>query len=1389
MMRKKLIVIVLSALLLLNTIQFITKVESGTNFEYYGYIHKINATTTTELSNYNISLTIGPTEIYLTTDSYGFYYTTCSQSLPHTVNYTVEWTDADLGTTTTGYYEFVQTVPVDRRIDPTFIVNNNLWEWFNDPIPPSYSASPHSDIKVVDIRFSNDNPNERDNITIYADIKNRGESGIVGSNITVSFYNDTEFIQNGTIAGLDENETKNTSVSWNNLAAGYHTITVKVDLSNVYLEMREQWNNNRTEDIDVWRWISGDWNITSSENYSDIPYVVDGDLNIKSGANSTLDNCKLKIKSSYDGEHKIEVMSGGYLNLSDSSVTPYNITFPYNFDVYGSMKISGSHIGFLSGNLSTGVGGVKIYSDNVSILDSLIHDSKSSGLYIFNVDPLVENSNIISNAGNGIYLDGSDATLKNIQLFGNYNYGILFNNSNSKLDKAYVHSFKSSLYLRGASNTTITNSTFAGNNNSTVNLTEDSHAIFINTSLNSGKIGFEDNLSSIIIGWYLDIQAIDSGSPLNNASIQVRDIYGNLIANTTTDSGGIVKWITAFDVEHNSTNRTYFSPYTIDLSYQSANTSRMIWMDHSKTINVTSNENETWSTVFIKLETESVVRPNLLNFTTDFPSGNFTTLDCENDRYLSSFDNITITYSSIVSYIENKSGVPLLLNGSGIILASMKHKDVGNLSSYNGVEKVEEFNRTDMYPDTSFNLTNLKNKIETINSTYYSFNTTDVINVTYLNITSSIENLTAIAEGLEDIPISNSTTNISLLHSDFESYLDSIQDYMDNMNTSTQYLTVCGMAVTKVNLDALYKYMGLSTFEMHSIRGGIREVQDGLESLTLNTMTMDETMGPLDYGNYNGVPFSMTYHYRGFSEELWEFDIKQMISMGMNWVRMDVEYDHLDYVNKIPKQKLDDFIHTIDDVNEEYDIDFKIFMVLKPVNEITKSNADQAKNRIINMIDVINDYQLSEDETYFRDMVYAYQIMNEPPKKTWTEVTTIEKDTAPFFYIVILSYTTEKWMETVVDAAKNKIQSDGMSHYITVNLAYPRGSLFLYRPFGTIYANLGDLVTIPSNILDPVLNTIGNPGIDTIGVWFEPFWGPLASHVDFLGVDIYPEDMIFSNYIKEDPGLLEAFVKTLLSATADVKDFWICETPAIDLKWMKLGYARPTPEDIYNYIKWEVDSGAKAISLYQYRDSGGSDLIGEEWAYGLFHKDSKEGHVEYIEEIRIAAYEFGDPFVSNMDQVQATRTGSIYIGGYNRFYQTFTSGKSGSTKYIDLYITIPPNARMYLWLEAYYPGPDDKIDLGYSVYWHTGADYLNGWVKFEFGNTYFPTGTKFKMIGHADDIEDEVQPPFLPEIEIFVGDSTPDPGGPYPNGELGTLRGNKPTPMPNLDATFRTFVE
>jgi hypothetical protein len=1312
-MIRKILTSILCILMLLTTVSIVPEVTTAptVHVEYYGYIHDFNSTKgPDESTSQNITLTViwvDPelgTEIYnLTSDSYGFYHKGLDISPlwgTYIINYTIEKNFPSKNLTITGYYEFEVIELVDERVDPILNLDFQRWDWFCDQNSNEYSISPHPDIEVVDIRFSDNNPKEGDNVTVYADLKNRGNADINGD-IIVSFYNGSDLIQNGTMTNLNINETKNTSVSWNNLIAGFHTINIFVDVGYATLEEREQWNNNKSKNIDVWKWFSGDWNVTSTIDHSNIPIVVDGNLNIKSGGNLTMDNSKLKINSSYDGEYKINVMNNGTLNLSSTIVSQYQANYSFDFEVYGIMKTYKSQINSPNGNISSGIGGIKIYSNNVNIVNTTIIDGKSSGLYIFNSDPVIENTHIISNQGNGIYLDRSNATLKSLQIIGNQNYGILFNNSNAKLDKSFIHNYKPSLYFTEGSNATVTNSTFGGNNNYTINLAKNSHPILINTSINVNKVGCEDNLSSIKIGWYLDIQAIDS-NPLNNATIQVIDVYGNIIVNTTTNSNGKLSWIPVFDAKQNSSIRTYYSPYTINLTYQNRTTSRMIWMDHTKNVNITSYSNETWSSVLIKLEIESVVKPNLLNFTTNFPSENFTTIDCAYDRYMSSYNNITETYNSITSYIENLSGVSLLLNGSGIISALMKHKDVNNLTSFSGVDKVVELNRVNMFSDTSFNLTNLTNIIENINSTYNSFNITGVINASNLNITYQIENLTAIALALENIPISDITTNISLIHSDFESYLSSIKNYIDNMNTSTQYITVCGMVVTKVNLDALYKYMGPTTLEIHSIKGGIRETLDGLESYNLKTEALDDDMAPLDTGNSNGVPFSMTYHYRDFSESLWYSDIEQMIMMGMNWVRFDLSYGHLDYNLNEPKTKLKNFLNTIDSINTDYGINFKMFIILKPVNEITRTNVDSAEEKIIDMIDILNDFKL-ESQTYLRDFIYAYQIMNEPPKKVWIYTTVTW-----YLTTITTKFTSEKWLEIVVDAAKNKISGDGFQHKVTVNLAYPR-FIASYPPTEYRYLN-GKLY-----FWWPV-----------IGTWFEDFWKPLASHVDILGVDIYPEDITWLQGLP-----LEIFVKSLLTKTADIKDFWICETPARDGKYLYLfrGMFSVSPEDIYKFIRWEYESGAKAISIYQYRDSGTFDAFGENWAYGLFHGSSQHGHVGYILKILEAAIDFGTPFIFLwIDQKQEDK--SHGIGMSEDEYglgQTFISGISGSTSYVQVHCAVlPPDVTLIAHL--FYEVGGVYLNLGSSSITNDEPNSLVGWMMFKFDYLYLSSGTKYKII-------------------------------------------------------------
>lgn len=133
-----------------------------------------------------------------------------------------------------------------------------------------------ADLIPINLTFSDNNPREGDNVTIYAVILNNGTKK--AENFTVQFFdgscsNGTQINGNITIAKLKKGENITVNVTWNASQIGPHNISVCVDPNNIINESNKT-NNNLTRAINVKAWqlyygnVTGNITLATSANMS-----------------------------------------------------------------------------------------------------------------------------------------------------------------------------------------------------------------------------------------------------------------------------------------------------------------------------------------------------------------------------------------------------------------------------------------------------------------------------------------------------------------------------------------------------------------------------------------------------------------------------------------------------------------------------------------------------------------------------------------------------------------------------------------------------------------------------------------------------------------------------------------------------------------------------------------------------------------------------------------------------------------------------------------------------------------------------------------------------------------------------------------------------------------
>ena len=98
------------------------------------------------------------------------------------------------------------------------------------------------------------------------------------------------------------------------------------------------------------------------------------------------------------------------------------------------------------------------------------------------------------------------------------------------------------------------------------------------------QVIFNGSDPEMVVKWYLDIKALGANAlALPGANITIKDVFGNTVSQggVTDSSGHFKKDLTEF-VQVSGTNKTYYSPYTVIVSYAGETKTRQVTLNASK---------------------------------------------------------------------------------------------------------------------------------------------------------------------------------------------------------------------------------------------------------------------------------------------------------------------------------------------------------------------------------------------------------------------------------------------------------------------------------------------------------------------------------------------------------------------------------------------------------------------------------------------------------------------------------------------------------------------------------------------------------------------------------------------------------------------------------------
>jgi parallel beta-helix repeat protein len=237
---------------------------------------------------------------------------------------------------------------------------------------------------------------------------------------------------------------------------------------------------------------------------------------------------------------------------------------------------------------------------NNSIIGNLVHDNQNGILIeqsLTNLPPMYNTvvGNMVYNNDNGIRLrEATDNTFIDNSIFNN-NYSVNIysqSNGNDFINNSLSNAAISNVYIESSGNNnfinctltnasinvimnqqsrrnTFTNSSLSNPIKDDFNLTEDSHAILLNTTFNKAMIYYGDTFSDIVVKWFMHVKVIYyNGTPASYAEIWVNNTFGDNILNRPSDFQGWTRWIVVIeyieqdtDGDHVGEKIFYYTPH------------------------------------------------------------------------------------------------------------------------------------------------------------------------------------------------------------------------------------------------------------------------------------------------------------------------------------------------------------------------------------------------------------------------------------------------------------------------------------------------------------------------------------------------------------------------------------------------------------------------------------------------------------------------------------------------------------------------------------------------------------------------------------------------------------------------------------------------------------
>lgn len=157
-------------------------------------------------------------------------------------------------------------------------------------------------------------------------------------------------------------------------------------------------------------------------------HIIDNNILILNGSRLVIENSTITMSVHQSKGSMIFVAPRGVLEIRNSTITnstAFGYDYGYGFEIHGTAIFENSTFTGLLGpqEISSGDGGIEIYSDRVQVLNCTIRNNSLNGMLIKEASPIIDGCTFEQNGNDAIEMHGSGAQITNCTFRGN-RYGI-----------------------------------------------------------------------------------------------------------------------------------------------------------------------------------------------------------------------------------------------------------------------------------------------------------------------------------------------------------------------------------------------------------------------------------------------------------------------------------------------------------------------------------------------------------------------------------------------------------------------------------------------------------------------------------------------------------------------------------------------------------------------------------------------------------------------------------------------------------------------------------------------------------------------------------------------------------------------------------------------------